>query len=308
MQNFLALVCIVICIDFGHPCALPFWWSEQYHFPPYYPTGQPKSTYKYRETLHHADPNNFIHVKEYSEYTWWEHEASKVHVPVNDYPQEDLGDGMTNVFFTKDGRFKGFYPHNQYGFNNGINPHRDTNNIVPRGDNNFHPSDTNNIVPAEKTDRISPTSGTTSRSVPTVSSPTSTTATVFDEEREVNENEGTGGTSRVANIEGNNLDDSGSESRASYKLPEDKKSNNFWGGWFGKKNPNETEPCKVSESDINSLRSMIEKMFNAPREHELHPESKEKAREDILHKFRDLGLQVWTQNFTTPPMKNEVSF
>ncbi|GFR02189.1 uncharacterized protein TNCT_155261 [Trichonephila clavata] len=68
---------IFLNIEISKECALPFWWTDQYHFQPFYQvTGQPKTSYRYRETFHRSDPNNYLHVQEYSEYTWWEHDTS----------------------------------------------------------------------------------------------------------------------------------------------------------------------------------------------------------------------------------------
>lgn len=301
-MHFLSVFMLALCVDLSISCALPFWWSEQFHFPPYYPTGQPRSTYKYRETFQQTDPNNYVHVQQYSEYTWWEHDISKNLLPQNDFPQNDFGHGMNTVFFTKGGGFRGFYPHNRPDFNSGGVPHTNTNNIIPRDDASLvTPVDTNGVIPSNKTDRISPPTHVDTNGMVPVDTTVESVTDDDERERERNENEDV---TRIDNMEGNDLE-SESETRASFKLPDNRKIGNFLSGWFGTKNSNESEPCKVSESDIHSLRSMIEKMFSLPREQDMHAESKEKAREDILNKFKDLGLQVWTQNFTTPPMKNE---
>ncbi|XP_035214836.1 uncharacterized protein LOC118188511 [Stegodyphus dumicola] len=294
---------IFLCINVSEQCALPYWWTEQYHFLPYYPqAGQPKTTYKYRETLYQADPNNYVHHREYSEYTWWEHDTSN---------SQEFGNGLpldfhhvTNAVFSKDGKIGGMHPGGvkrilpQGGTKGGV-PHGGTNGMVPRGDTNgivpadgtngMFPQDTNGIIPADETNGMTPEDSVNRKSdaLPTP-----------NPDRETNENEREV-ISKSGDIEGNDLETGGS--KPSSRLVEANTNDGYFYNWFGRNAVNETQPCKVSESNLQSLRSMIEKMFSFPRE---HTESKEKAREDILRKFKEFGLQVWTQNFTTPPIKN----
>ncbi|GIY83190.1 peptidase_M28 domain-containing protein [Caerostris darwini] len=388
---------IFLNIDVSKECALPFWWTEQYHFQPYYQiTGQPKSTYRYRETFHRSYPDSFVHIQEYSEYTWWEHDVSSNGRETKLTP-EDIRH-MTNVVFSKDGSINGIIPGKRgmhpvggntnrgiprgfgvkggfpvkggtngmfpvgrngngllprSGDTNGMVTRGDTNGIVTRGDTNgmVTRADTNGIVTRGDTNGMVTRGDTTGTS--TVEDTTrmvtqpDTTRMITDAEtngiatggdtngitmpddmngimtdedtmqtsevtpevitsnpdREVNENEDFE-INKSGDLLDNDLEMSGAaKSSSELRIKEPNSKGDFLGGWFGTRT-NETEPCKVSETDIHSLRSMIEKMFSQPREHMINPESKEKAREDILNKFRNYGLQVWTQNFTTPPIKH----
>ncbi|XP_042896988.1 uncharacterized protein [Parasteatoda tepidariorum] len=359
------LVQVLLLADISQECALPFWWNQQYNFQPFSSQGgAPKTTYRYRQMIHRQDPNNYVHVEEYSEYTWFEHSSNNNNNNNNELPNQVLPQDirhMTNVVFGKDANSHNFGFPQTFGFGfpgktnrgNLPNPHENTNNIVPKGvgdetvpqnpnqvgsnsiDRKNPFDDTNGMIPmpdttgAETTSRpssIRTAPDTTSsiltssatNSIPT-SLETNEMATEEDvrqtspevpnvdfeaPDRERNENENLE-VSKVGD-EDNDLEAS-SANRASAKIKEEEKqekksSTSFFGGWFGKRNENETEPCKVSGTDIHSLRSMIENMFSFPREHIINPESKEKVREDIINKFRNFGLQVWTQNFTTPLM------
>lgn len=249
MKIFCVLVAVYIISPCVESCALPYWWSEQYQFPKYYPqVGEPKTTYRYRETLHQSYPNNYVHIQEYSEYTWWEHDPSKPKVL-------DTGREPTH--------FKGLgalFPNNV-----GVN------GMVPEGTE----VGINGMVPGD-VNSINKKSGVTPK-------------VVYERERNENEANGDG------EVGSNDIEVMESKNNSS----EERSGNLLSNWWYGPKR-SVNEPCKVSETEIHSLRSMIENMFSFPRDHIVHPETKEKAREDILGKFKDFGLQVWTQNFTTP--------
>ncbi|GFT34148.1 peptidase_M28 domain-containing protein [Nephila pilipes] len=421
MYVYFIFVLIFLNIEISKECALPFWWTDQYNFQPFYQiTGQPKTSYRFRETFHRSDPNNYVHVQEYSEYTWWEHDTSS-NSKETKLSTDDIRH-MTNVVFSKDGSINGIIPGKRgmptrggdfngmfsSGFGvkgafprgdntNGMFPSGDnTNRMIPRGDNTngmfprgdntngmfprgdntngMFPrgDDTNRMIPrGDNTNGMIPRGDNTNGMIPRgsdndnglvnrdgdtngmvtgadtngmvtraetngidingmVTSADTTRmdnggdsngVTMTDEEdrrtseitpgveiinpdRERNENEDIE-IAKSGDIAENDLDTSGaSKSSSELRVKEPNSSGGFLGGWFGRRIGNETEPCKVTETDIHSLRSMIEKMFSKPREHVINPETKEKAREDILNKFRNYGLQIWTQNFTTPPIKH----
>ncbi|XP_054709088.1 uncharacterized protein LOC129218790 [Uloborus diversus] len=292
MENlFFITVIALLFVNECQSCALPYWWSEQFHFPPFYPqSGQPKSTYNYRETYRQIDPNNFVRIQEYSEYTWWEQDASNNRPSNTGFLPGNFGRGVQNAMLPKGTGHKEVQLHGAIPRQD-RNNHIDSNNIVPAGDTNgITHDDTNGIVPAGDPVAFDDTNGMMPENEAGISEINR------EAERERNEKE-------RESIEINDLEVSG-ESKASYAVTNTDQSEGFFNTWFGGQVLNETKPCKVSDADIHSLRSMIEKMFSFPREHMEHPETKEKARDDILNKFRAFGLQVWTQNFTTPPLKN----
>lgn len=398
MYLYFVLGCIFLNIEVSRECALPFWWRDQLRFAAENPdiSLKPRTAFRYRSTIHRTDPNNFVHVQEYSQFTWWEHDVTR---------------DITNSAISKDGSINGISP----GKKRPLLPSENIKGSVPIGDasingmipkgpvtdgkvagtNEFIPgilsidtdtnritpgvvsseAETNNIVPrrsstssifnleeetkailneitskgisiestseitteatrasrrttkASRTTRSTTkatratteaTAATTETTRTTTQVTTTTTTASFTEvvpereplspERERNEKENNE-VLKSENLEvDNDIEASdASKSTSELKVKEPRSSRGkFFGSWFGKRMENETEPCKVSETDIHSLRSMIEKMFSNPREHVMNADSKEKAREDILNKFRNYGLQVWTQNFTTPLMMNAV--
>ncbi|KAG8202120.1 hypothetical protein JTE90_010481 [Oedothorax gibbosus] len=407
MHLYFILGCIFFNIEVSRECALPFWWRQQFQFSPENPEGMaPKTAIRYRSTIHRSDPNNYVHIQEYSQFTWWEPTRVRSTIVQNV--------GSANAPLEKDGSINGIIPRkagqpSSSGIGrigkadssingmittkeaSGASGASETNRVVPLLDifNRMAPVDaeTNGIVPADsKRNRVSPGIGvsdetngmvprgssstkgadittaessstststtttegsTTARStraprtsraprttraprstteassstteVSTTTTTISTTAATatftstttkstperepLSPDREINENEIVK-VSKSENLEADNLVSGASKSTSELKIKEPSSRGKFFGGWFGKRMENETGPCQVGETDIHSLRSMIEKMFSKPREHATHGDSKEKAREDILNKFRNYGLQVWTQNFTTPPMMN----
>ncbi|KAF8784609.1 Aminopeptidase YwaD like protein [Argiope bruennichi] len=206
------------------------------------------------------------------------------------------------------------------GDTNGIVTRGDTNGIVTRGDTMTTRADTT-VMSTTRADTTTTNGMVTRAETEGITIPDDMNGIMTDDDvmrtsgitpevetinpdRERNENEDLD-INKNGDIMDNDLEMSGaSKSLSELRVKEPKSSGSFLGGWFGKRSGLENEPCKVSETDIHSLRSMIEKMFSKPREHMINPETKEKAREDILNKFRNYGLQVWTQNFTTPPIKH----
>lgn len=389
MHLYFVLGCIFLHIEVSRECALPFWWRDQFPFTSENPESlKPRTSFRYRSTIHRTDPNNFVHVQEYSQFTWWEHDTTRDNTnraiskdgsingispgktrqlsPIGNikggFPTVDgsingmipkgvtkgmasdgaatngmiPGSGITNRMLPVDAEMNGIFPEvvSVDSETNRITPgvfslEAETNGMVPRGSSTngiFNRDDdtreilneiTSKGISIETTNEVTTeaTRATTETTRTTTEVTSTTTTASFTEvpereplspDRERNEKENVD-VLKSENLESNDLEASdASKSSSELKVKEPRSRGRFFGSWFGKRIENETEPCQVAETDIHSLRSMIERMFSNPREHVKNAGSKEKAREDILNKFRNYGLQVWTQNFTTPLMMNPV--
>lgn len=284
----MASICIshflTVAYIFGvvQPCALPYWWIQEFSIPPSYLQQliRPQKTFSYRETISSSDPNNYVHIKEYNEYTWYEHDSSSK----SGLNGAVMPGGKTNFFFDTTGP---------------------GNHLTPEGKMNggFDIAIPGNAMAGDEPPNVSlePSSTTTSKEPSSEPQPTGR-----GDELERNESESSDQNGDIS--EGAESNDIGTS-----QVPEGSTTprktggeNSIFGDFFDwGKVLNETEPCQVSEADAQSLKNMIESMFSFPRNDIVHPDSKEKAREDILKKFRELGLQVWTQNFTTPPIPGQ---
>lgn len=268
---------LTVAYIFGvvQPCALPYWWIEEFSIPPsYLQLIQPQRTFSYRETISSSDPNNYVHIKEYNEYTWYEHDSSGKSGPKGAM----IPGGKTNFFFDRTGPGNSLTPD---GKMNG-----DFDVAIPGSMAGDEPPNINS-VPA----------GTTTSQEPSLEA-----QPAGGDGLERNENESSNPRAEIS--EGEESNDIGTRQEPEESTtPRKGGGNSIFGNFFNwGKVLNETEPCQVSESDAQSLKNMIESMFSFPRNDIIQPDNKEKAREDILRKFRELGLQVWTQNFTTPPI------